>query len=203
VATSSVEGWHRQRLLPRSATAELGFALTRLAIAGLIAIGISGVVAGIFGSTFGRSFVAGDSPGVTYTPARCADYFEYSAGAKTCEEAATWHHYGETIQYRLGAGLLGVFLLVAYSFARRKLRADPDFLPPGFEETIGTTMYGVAASYLLATSLAGAVLRETAGIGALLSAGVVAAVMALVYGIALYRVLLRRADRRSTADEEQ
>jgi hypothetical protein len=146
VATSSMERPHQPWLLPRSAIFELGLALTRLAIAGLIAIGVRGVVAGIFGSTFGRSFVAGDFPGVAYTAARCVDYFEYSPGAQTCEEAATSHRYGETVQYRLGAGLLGLFLLVAYSFARRRLQVEPDVLPPGFEETIGTTMYGAAAS---------------------------------------------------------
>jgi hypothetical protein len=176
---------------------ELGLALTRLAVAGLLAIGISGVVAGIFGWAFGRSFVAGDPPGVTYTAARCADFLEYSPGATTCREAAEWHHYGEIVQYRLATGLLGVLLLAAYALARRKLRGDPTALPPGFEATIGTAMYGAAALYLLATSMNGALVHETAGIGGWLSGGLVAAIMAAVYGIALYRVLLRRSDDRS------
>jgi hypothetical protein len=186
----------RKWLLPRSAVIELGFALTRLAIAGLVAIGISGVVAGIFGWAFGRSFVAGDPPGVTYTAARCADFLEYSPGATTCREAAEWHHYGEVVQYRLGAGLLGVLLLAAYALARRKLQGDPAALPPGFEATIGTAMYGAAAFYLLATSMNGALVHETAGIGGWLSGGLVAAVMAAVYGVVLYRVLLRRSEGR-------
>jgi hypothetical protein len=186
----------RKWLLPRSAVIELGFALTRLAIAGLVAIGISGVVAGIFGWAFGRSFVAGDPPGVTYTAARCADFLEYSPGATTCREAAEWHHYGEVGQYRLGAGLLGVLLLAAYALARRKLQGDPAALPPGFEATIGTAMYGAAAFYLLATSMNGALVHETAGIGGWLSGGLVAAVMAAVYGVVLYRVLLRRSEGR-------
>jgi hypothetical protein len=186
----------RKWLLPRSAVIELGFALTRLAIAGLVAIGISGVVAGIFGWAFGRSFVAGDPPGVTYTAARCADFLEYSPGATTCREAAEWHHYGEVVQYRLGAGLFGVLLLAAYALARRKLQGDPAALPPGFEATIGTAMYGAAAFYLLATSMNGALVHETAGIGGWLSGGLVAAVMAAVYGVVLYRVLLRRSEGR-------
>jgi hypothetical protein len=186
----------RKWLLPRSAVIELGFALTRLAIAGLVAIGISGVVAGIFGWAFGSSFVAGDPPGVTYTAARCADFLEYSPGATTCREAAEWHHYGEVVQYRLGAGLLGVLLLAAYALARRKLQGDPAALPPGFEATIGTAMYGAAAFYLLATSMNGALVHETAGIGGWLSGGLVAAVMAAVYGVVLYRVLLRRSEGR-------
>lgn len=187
----------RRWLLPRSAVVELGLALTRLAVAGLVAIGISGVVAGIFGWAFGRSFVAGDPPGVTYTVARCADFLGYSLGATTCKEAAEWHHYGEVVQYRLGAGLLGVLLLAAYALARRRLRGDPTALPPGFEATIGTTMYGAAALYLLTTSMNGVFVQETAGIGGSLSGGLVAVIMAAVYGVVLYRVLLRRSDDRS------
>ena len=158
---------------------------------------MSGIVAAIFGSAFGRSFVAGDPPGVTYTATRCADFLGYSPGAKTCEQAATWHHYGEVVQYRLAAGLLGLLLLAVYLLARRKLRGDPTALPWGFEATIGTAMYGAAALYLLATSANAAVLHETAGVGDLLSGGVIAAIMAAVYGIALYRALLRRGARRS------
>jgi hypothetical protein len=133
---------------------------------------------------------------VTYTAARCADFLEYSPGATTCREAAEWHHYGEVVQYRLGAGLLGVLLLAAYALARRKLQGDPAALPPGFEATIGTAMYGAAAFYLLATSMNGALVHETAGIGGWLSGGLVAAVMAAVYGVVLYRVLLRRSEGR-------
>jgi hypothetical protein len=172
--------------------AELGLALTRLAIAGLLAIALSGIVAGIFGSAFGRSFVAGDPPGITYPPARCADFFGYSPGAATCEEAATWHHYGEVVRYRLMAGVLGVLLFAGYRLARRRLPAGTGALPAGFEATLGTAMYGAVGAYLLFASLSDAVIHRTAGMGATLSAGVISAAMALAYGIALYRVLLGR-----------
>jgi hypothetical protein len=194
VKTSALDSTGRRWILPRPALIELAFTLARLAVVGLVSIAMSGVLAGVFGAAFGRSFVAGDPPGVTYTAARCTDFLEYAPGAKTCEQAATWHHYGEVVQYRLGAGLLGLLLLAAYLLARRRLRGDPTALPWGFEATIGTVMYGVAAFYLLATSANAAVLHETAGVGALLSGGVIAAIMAMVYGIALYRALLRRAD---------
>lgn len=180
-------------LLPGPAFVELGLALTRLAIAGLIAIAISGLVAAAFGTAFGRTFVAGDRPGFTYAPARCADFFEYSPGASSCEEAATWHHYGEVVQYRLGAGVLGLALLAAYAFARRRLPTVGAVLPPGFEATIGAVMYGLAAVYLLGISADGLLLHETAGIGGPLSGGGVSATMAVGYGLALYRILLRRA----------
>ncbi len=197
VQTASLENRPRPWLLPRAAVVELSLAITRLAIVGLIAIGISGVAAGIFGSAFGRSFVAGDPPGVTNTAERCGEYFEYSPGATTCEEAATWHHYGEIVRYRVGAGVLGAILLAVYGLARRRrrrLRGDRAILPPGFEATIGTAMYAAAAAYLMGSSVDGAALHETAGIGGSLSGGIVASIIAIVYGISLYRVLLRRAE---------
>ena len=72
---------------------EAGVALAPVAIVGMIAIGASGLIAWAMGGIFGRTFVSGDLPGVTYTPARCADLFEYAPGAHTCAEAATFHHF--------------------------------------------------------------------------------------------------------------
>ena len=183
----------RAWLLPAPSLVQLGFALARLAIVGLIAIGVSGGIAAIFGAAFGKSFVAGDRPGVSYTRDRCADYFEYAPGAKTCEEAATIHHFGETVQYPMSAGLLGVLGLGVYGAVRRRLRGDPNALPQGFEATVGTAMFGVAAAALLATALNQFVVRETAGVGAPLAEGIVAAVTFVIYGVTLYRTLLRRA----------
>lgn len=109
-------------------------------IVGLLAIGTSGLIAAAFGSIYGRPFVAGDPPGVTYTDARCTDLSEYAPGASTCEEAATWHHYGEIVQYRVAAGLLGLVVLGVYALLRRRIRGEPGVLPPGFEATVGVAM---------------------------------------------------------------
>src|SRR5947207_3205365 len=84
------------------------------AAVGLIAVGVSGLLAAVFGAALGRDFVAGDRPGVTSTSARCADLREYAPGANTCRDAATIHHYGEIVDYRIAAGLLGLGLLCAY-----------------------------------------------------------------------------------------
>ena len=58
------------------------------------------------GRAYGRPFVSGDRPGVSYTHARCADYLEYEPRAATCERATTLHHFGETVGYRIDAGAL-------------------------------------------------------------------------------------------------
>jgi hypothetical protein len=172
---------------------QLGLSLTRLAIVGLLAIGLSGALAAGMGLAFGKPLVSGDPPGFTYTADRCADFAEYAPGAASCEEAATRHHFDEVVTYRGGAGVLGLLLLIAYLWARRRLEAHPFFLPEGFEATVGATLFGAAAAFLLASSLEQVALGATNGAGEYLSGGIVAVPIALAYGFSLYRALLRRS----------
>jgi hypothetical protein len=62
---------------------------------GLVAIGVSGLFAEVMGRLWGAAFVAGDPPGSTYTPARCADFQEYLPG-HDCLSAAALHHWGRS-----------------------------------------------------------------------------------------------------------
>lgn len=170
------------RTVRRTVLREALHALVRLAGVGLIAIGVSGVLAQLFGWLAGERFVSGDRLGVSYTPERCADFFEYFPNAKDCEAAATLHHFGEVVQYRVAAGVLGLILLGGLFALRRRVRpAEPSVLPASFAPTVGATLFGVAALALLATSLSSLAGRETAGVGATLSGGLVALVLFLVY----------------------
>jgi len=165
----------------------------RLAATGLLAIGVSGAIAGGMGLTFGKGFVAGDPSAITYTKARCADYFEYEPSARTCEQAATLHHYGEVVFYRLAAGLLGLMVLGAYLWARRRWAwvSERGALPEGFEATVGATLFGLAALLLLGQSASQLAVGETAGAGAYVSAGVVSLTVAGAFAWSLYRSLSR------------
>jgi hypothetical protein len=87
---------------------------------GLVAIGVSGLVAEVFGRAFGPEFVAGDGPGVTYTAARCAEYLRLFPGAGGCAGAAAMDHWGEVVQYRVLAGVLGLLALGMFGLARRQ-----------------------------------------------------------------------------------
>jgi len=131
---------------------ELAAAMTWLAAVGLIAIGVSGVLSALFGATLGQDFVAGDRPGVSYPAARCAEFREYAPGATTCGDAATIHHYGEIVDYRIAAGLLGVALLGVYLFARRRHLTQTPHLPDAFTSTVGLSVFGLAGGALLAFS---------------------------------------------------
>jgi len=134
--------------VPTPTAWEVSLSLAHLVVIGLLAVGVSSVLALGMGALWGTSFVAGDPAGVTYTPSRCRELFEYAPGATTCEQAATEHHFAETVVYRGAAGVMGVLGAAAYVWLRRRRPGRPELLPTGFEATIGTTAFGMAALVL-------------------------------------------------------
>ncbi|MGB9378674.1 MAG: hypothetical protein WCB04_14305 [Mycobacteriales bacterium] len=162
---------------------------------GAVAVGISGVLAEIFGATFGQAFVSGDPPGVTYTAARCAEFLEYAPRSRDCAAAATTHHFGEVVQYRIGLGVMGLFALLLWWLLRRRI-AGPRVLPEAFVPTVLSALFGVAALGLLAQAAGlGLGSGSSAGIGDALSGGLIAGVAGVVSVLVLYRALLARAAR--------
>ena len=154
----------------------LFFGLWRVAAVGLIAIGVSGLLAGGLGAAFGKTFVSGDGPGVAYAPDRCAEFQEYYP-APTCEAAATLHHFDEVVSYRVAAGVLGllaVAALAAIARFRPALVRDAG-LDPAVVPAVGAVLFGLGALALLAMGTGPLLFqRATAGAGAFLSGGVVA-----------------------------
>jgi hypothetical protein len=159
---------------------------------GLTAIGVSGLLAEAMGALFGKSFVSGDSAGVTYTPERCAEFLEYAPGARSCEEAATTHHFGEVVDYRVAAGVLGLLALGVWWLLRRWRRDPPGLLPDGLVAGVGAAMFGAAAAVLLLESAGLLAFGGGTGAGQYLSGGLVSLVMAAAFAVSLYRTLLRR-----------
>jgi HAAS len=170
-------------------------ALVPVGAAFLVAIGLSGLLADVLGRAFGKAFVAGDAPGVTYTAERCAQYLALEPHARTCQEAAILHHYGEVVDYRLAAGVLGVVLLAGWAVWRRGAPRRP--LRPGtlgrsFPLTVGAALASAAAAALLFLGSAGVVTGHYDGTGNPLSGGLVSALLAAAFGTALWRELRRR-----------
>jgi hypothetical protein len=176
--------------------AELARVAVVLGGVGLVAIGASGLVAELLGRVFGPGFVAGDLPGVTYTAQRCAEYLEYFPNAGGCEQAAALHHWGEVVEYRVAVGVLGLLVLGGLLLWRRRPdRQDPRYLgvlPDGFSATVATSLYSMAAAALALLSLDSLLVADAEGTGQWLSAAIVAAAMAVVYGISLYRTVRTR-----------
>lgn len=164
----------------------LNGALWMVAI-GFIAIGVSGVVALAMGSTFGHKFVSADAPGVIYTAERCADFERLAPGAPDCATAAIDHHYDETVGYRLSGGVLGLVLLGA-AFATRPLaRRGPELR--GLIAGAGFALFGAAAMILTGLGTMSLIFSGGDGAGESLSAGPIALIVALGFGVVLVRWL--------------
>jgi hypothetical protein len=154
---------------------------TRLAGIALVAVGVSGLLAWGMGTVAGKGLVAGDPPGVTYSAARCADLREYAPQASNCAQAATEHHYGEVVDYRLAAGVLGGFVLAVSAWRRRRGRGaqQVDVLPELFVPTVAAAVAGMAGLLLTGQGVDLVVLKTDGGGGGYLSGGVVALGLAL------------------------
>jgi hypothetical protein len=171
-----------------------GRAAHLLAAVGLVAIGLSGLVAELFFQVWGPFFVAGDAPGVTYTPARCDQYFALAPSGDSCLEAAAIHHSAEVIEPRVGAGLLGLLILGTWLWSQRRRRRQHvvDPTSPLIAAAAGTAMFGVAACALLLDGFAMLALGSRYGAGAGLSAGLVSAVVCLGWAVLLWHELPAR-----------
>lgn len=163
--------------LTRPVLVELFLAGMWLVGIGLVAIGVSGFVAWVMGLIAGKAFVAGDTPGVTYTAARCRDFLEYAPNARTCTEAAAIHHFTEVVWYRVVAGVLGALGLVAWRWVRRR-RGPSTLQPQSLVPTVGCVLFGTAAVVLLGQGVDLWWLKPDGGGGALLSGGIVSLAVA-------------------------
>jgi hypothetical protein len=175
----------------RPVAIELIFAATRLVAIGLVAVGISGIIAWGLGAAAGKAFVAGDPPGMTYTTARCRDLLEYVPHARSCAAAATAHHFDEVVWYRLGAGVLGGAVLLALAWARRR-RQPQELQPETFVPTVAAAVFGIAGLWLIGRGIDNVILKIDGGGGSYLSGGVVAIVVAGWFTIPIFKALTIR-----------
>lgn len=151
-----------------------------IGVIGLLAVGVSGLLSELSGRLFGPGFVAGDAPGVTYTPSRCAEYQALFSHPMTCGAAATMDHWGEVVDGRVAMGVLGLLVLGAWLLARRRL-AQPLWRPPvSLVALVTTALFGLAAVLLLGLTLLELASGTRDGVGANLADGTVAVVVALV-----------------------
>lgn len=173
----------------RAVAGAIAWDLVPFTAIGLIAIGISGTISELLGRIFGPAFVSGDLPWVRYTSHRCAELQSYYPG-RSCLTAAALDHWGEVVQGRVAAGVLGLMVLGGYALACRRRSPEP-MLRPAVVPVAGMTAYGTAAAALSLQGTGTAMLGGMhGGSGQWWSAAAVALVAAVVYARSAYRTLL-------------
>lgn len=154
--------------------------LSLVVVAGLCTIGLSGWMSVAIGAIFGKAFIAGDGPGVTYTAERCADLRSFHPEAASCAAAATAHHFDEVVGYRQDLGMLGLLgaaallVLMRRGVVARWLLTGP--LPGSVPPIVSAVLFGAFAAGLTGLALMSMAFGITNGAGSLLSDGVLAAV---------------------------
>jgi len=132
-----------------------------LAGCGLVAVGISGLVALVMNVWAGRSFVGG------------VTVFQGQGGPSVQEVA------DDAVVLRVFAGLVGLLLLLGY-LAWRRQTDSPPLLPAGLVDALGAAAFAAATAGLAIVSADQAVQTGTPGVGFPLS-GALVALPATVY----------------------
>ena len=184
-------------LLPATFGVHIGLLLARFAGIGVLAIGLSGLLAWGFGGMFGQDFVTGDTNGVTYTAERCADFMKLKPVAADCASAATLHHYDEVRFERIDAGVLGLIILGGYWLLTRRYRnlSGVRVLPEGLSAGVGASAFGIVGAGLLLLSVGQSAFQGTTGIGGGLSAAIVSLAVFGLYARSLFKTVRRQTVR--------
>jgi hypothetical protein len=171
----------------RTAAAVLGdvfLAGWKLASLGLIAVGASGLVVALMNATAGRVFTGQAPAGVTFPKAACAYWMRIWPGTPTCGAAHMLEASSDAVVLRIIAGVVGVALVEAYTITRylqRRRGRGPAVLLAGYFPVLATCVFGAGALSLALAQLTGFTVKE--GPGSYLSGAIVAAAVALGYGL--------------------
>ena len=141
-----------------------------LAGCGLVAIGISGLVALVMNLWFGRSFVGGVR-------------FFADQGASINETA------DDAVVLRVIAGLVGLLMLLGYLAMRRHAKFPP-VLPAGLVEALGAAAFAAGTAGLAIASADQAVQNGTSGVGFPLSGALVALPVTVYFCVRAAHALL-------------
>jgi hypothetical protein len=157
---------------------DTGKAVTLLGAIGLVAIGVSGLLAGAMAALFGRQFVGGGLAHSVFG----------GPPASVAEDA------GDAVSLRVLAGFVGLLVLAGLWAVRH---ARPQWmalrvLPAAYVDLVALVAFASAGILLFAASIVQIVQYGGHGTGFFLSGAVVALAGALVYGVRSVRSVLHR-----------
>jgi HAAS len=155
---------------------------------GLTAIGVSGLVALLMGGIGGWSFVWAGAPGARYPRGACAYWQSMHPLARSCAQAYLAESTADGFLYRAAAGVLGVLILLAVGWARRRkaLAAEPAALSV-ITMTAGATLFAAAGAVLLGMGVDAVSVSSGNGAGQWLSGGIVSLATAAAFALLLRR----------------
>jgi hypothetical protein len=159
---------------------------------GLVAIGISGLVARAMTSLWGLRFMFADPPGTTYPASSCRYWMSLHPRAATCTSAYLSESLTDGLNARYAAGLLGLVVLAVIAVRRRLRRAPLISLPMPSTALIAVAVFCAAAVALAALAADAIRVSHGNGAGQWLSAAVVAVLVAVSYGLAYLRSIRGR-----------
>ena len=163
----------------RVLAADLVHSAIELGAIGAMAVGLTGVVAGVIYLAGGASAVAPRPTVLDLTRANCARWL--SAGGHDCRSAAVSDWAGEIVWYRIAAGLLGLVVLAGYRDLARR-RGWHRGLSPLVSDSIATTLFVCACLGTAALAIKSIVYDAGDGAGQWLSVTAVAALAAVLFG---------------------
>jgi hypothetical protein len=187
-------GFSRGRT-PAAILGDLILAGWKLAGIGLIAVGISGLVVLLMNLAFGRVFTGQAPAGVSFEKADCAYWMSLWPGAHTCATAHMLEASSDAVVLRVGAGMIGAALLVAYGVVRyvqRRRGRGPVVVLAGYFPLLAAGVFSVGALGLALAELTGFTITQ--GPGAYLSGAIVAAAAA-AWHVRKARPAIRRLTR--------
>ena len=161
--------------------------------AGLVAVGVAGLVARALLVAKGDAYLTAPWPQASYTRADCARWLAGDPGTHSCVAAMLADHAGDFLLQAAAAALLGLLALAGYFALRRRWRdrATLTALPSGTAEALGTALAAVAAVACFAVAFDTEMTQRGIGAGEPWSLGVAAAAAAAVFAVALRRTLRR------------
>jgi hypothetical protein len=183
-AHESVPGHLLKGRTTAAVLADMFLAAWKLGSLGLMAVGASGLVVALMNVTLGRAFTGQAPAGARFSPADCAYWMRAWPGAPTCGAAHMLEASSDAVVLRIAAGIVGVALLEAYVVARyvlRRRRLGPAVLLAGYFPILAACVFGAGALSLVVAQLTGFAVNQ--GPGTYLSGAMVAAAVALAYGV--------------------
>jgi hypothetical protein len=182
----------RLRRLPAIAVVcDLAMSAWKLLSIGLLAVGASGLVAGVMNAVFGYRFVGGTARGTSFPAAACQGWLANNPAAHSCAQAAVMETSADAVSLRVAAGVIGLALLAGYHLSRRG--GTPGALPEAFVPTVAVSLFGAGAAGLAWLAVTRAVVGPASGPGFYLSGVIVALAAAGAFVPQLRRTLLRHA----------